>query len=50
MTASDQDVPETAPAHTDARAEFSAMDLAVAVGLGGLAIVLGTVLGLVLTV
>ncbi len=49
MTASDQDVPETAPAHTDARADFSAMDLAVVAGLGGLAIALGTVLGLVLT-
>ena len=47
MTASDQDIPETA--HTDARADFNMADLAVAVGLGGLAIVIGTVLGLVLT-
>lgn len=41
--------PETAPAHTEARARFSPRDIAVVAALGGLAIVLGTVLGLVLT-
>lgn len=42
-------IPETAPAHTEARDRFSPRDIAVVAALGGLAIVIGTVLGLVLT-
>ena len=42
-------IPDTAPAHTEARARFSQRDIAAVAALGGLAIVIGTVLGLVLT-
>ena len=42
-------IPETAPAHTEARDRFSPRDIAAVAVLGGLAIVIGTVLGLVLT-
>ena len=49
MSDAEQEAPEVAPAHTDARAEFSMPDLALVVGLGAVAIIAGTVLGLVFT-
>ena len=48
MTESDQTSPEEAPQHTDVRAQFSTLQLGLIAVLGGLAIVIGTVLGLVL--
>ncbi len=42
-------IPDAAPAHTEARARFSPRDIVAVAALGGLAIVIGTVLGLVLT-
>lgn len=42
-------IPDTAPAHTEARARFGPRDIVAVAALGGLAIVIGTVLGLVLT-
>ena len=48
MTESDEHSPEVAPMHSDLRARFSTLQLAFVGGLGGLAIILGAVLGLVL--
>ncbi len=48
MAESDDQGPEEAPMHSDVRARFSTLQLAFVVGLGGLAIILGAVLGLVL--
>ena len=49
MSNADEGTPEVAPAHTDARAEFSPSAIALVLGLGAVAIIAGTVLGLVLT-
>lgn len=49
MSNADESTPEVAPAHTDARAEFSPSDIALVVALGAVAIIAGTVLGLVYT-
>ena len=49
MSNADEGTPEVAPAHTDARAEFSPSDIALVLGLGAVAIIAGTVLGLVFT-
>ncbi len=49
MSDSEEATPEVAPAHTDARAEFSQTSLAIVVGLGAAAIIAGVVLGLVYT-
>lgn len=49
MSDSEEATPEAAPAHTDARSEFSPRALAIVVGLGAAAIIAGTVLGLVYT-
>jgi len=49
MSDTDEATPEVAPAHTDARSEFSMPDIAMVVGLGVVAIIAGTVLGLVYT-
>lgn len=49
MSDSEQGTPEVAPAHTDVRAEFSRAELGMVIGLGGVAIIVGTILGLVLT-
>ncbi len=49
MSDSEQGEVEVAPAHTDVRAEYSRADLALVIGLGAVAIITGTVLGLVFT-
>ncbi len=49
MSDAEQETPEVAPAHTDARAEFSPSDIVLAIALGAVAIIAGTVLGLVYT-
>ena len=49
MSDSEEATPEVAPAHTDVRTTFSQRDLAIVVGLGALAIIAGTVLGLIYT-
>lgn len=49
MSDSEQGEIEVAPAHTDVRAEYSQSDLALVIGLGAVAIIAGTVLGLVFT-
>lgn len=49
MSDSEEATPEVAPAHTDVRTSFSQRDLAIVVGLGALAIIAGTVLGLIYT-
>lgn len=49
MSDSEQGEPEVAPAHTDVRAEYSQRDLALVIGLGAVAIIAGTVLGLIYT-
>ena len=49
MSNADESTPEVAPAHTDARSEFSASAIALVLGLGAVAIIAGTVLGLVFT-
>ncbi len=49
MTDTEEATPEVAPAHTDVRADYSTRDLALVVGLGAVAIIAGTVLGLVFT-
>ncbi len=49
MSDSEQGEIEVAPAHTDVRAEYSRADLALVLGLGAVAIIAGTVLGLVFT-
>ena len=49
MSDNEQDMPEVAPAHTEARADFSPTDLAMVVALGVVAIIAGAVLGLVYT-
>ncbi len=49
MSDNEQGIPEVAPAHTDVRAEFSMAQLSMVIGLGAVAIITGTVLGLVLT-
>lgn len=49
MSNADEGTPEVAPAHTDARAEFSPSAIALVLGLGAVAIIAGTVLGLVFT-
>ena len=47
--AEEQDqVPEAAPMHSDVRAHFSAVQLALVGSLGGLALIIGTVLGIAL--
>ena len=47
MAEEQNQVPEAAPMHSDVRAHFSAMQLALVGSLGGLALIIGTVLGLV---
>ena len=49
MDDSEQGVPEVAPAHLDVRSRYSSADLAIVIALGGIAIIAGTVLGLVFT-
>ena len=49
MSDTEQGVPEVAPAHTDVRGDFDFADLGTLVGLGAVAIIAGTVLGLVFT-
>ena len=49
MTDTEEATPEVAPAHTDVGADYSTRDLALVVGLGAVAIIAGTVLGLVFT-
>jgi hypothetical protein len=49
MSDSEQGEVEVAPAHTDVRAAFSPSELAIVVGLGAVAIIAGTVLGLIYT-
>ena len=49
MSDSEQGEVEVAPAHTDVRAEYSRADLALVIGLGAVAIIAGTVLGLIYT-
>ena len=48
MSENEQEMPEVAPAHIDVRAEFSPTDLGMVVGLGLVAIIVGSILGLVL--
>jgi len=48
MSENEQEMPEVAPAHSDVRAEFSPTDLGMVVGLGVVAIIVGSILGLVL--
>ena len=49
MSDAEQEAPEVAPAHTDARSEFSSSAIGLVLGLGAVAIIAGTVLGLVFT-
>ncbi len=49
MSEHEQEMPEVAPSHGDVRAEFSPTDLGMVVGLGMAAIIVGSILGLVLT-
>ena len=49
MSDSEQGTPEVAPAHTDVRGDFSPSTIGMVVGLGAVAIIAGTVLGLLFT-
>ncbi len=49
MSDSEQGAPEVAPVHLDVRSRFGTADLAIVIALGGVAIIAGTVLGLVFT-
>ena len=49
MNENEESLSEVAPSHTDVRTEYDLVDQALVLGLGAIAIVAGTVLGLVYT-
>ena len=48
MSENEQEMPEVAPGHSDVRTEFNPVGLGVVVGLGLVAITVGSIFGLVL--
>lgn len=49
MNETEANLPEVAQSHTDVRTEYDLIDQALVLGLGAVAIIAGTVLGLVYT-